>query len=587
MSEQSKHDPRPRFRTAIFRFGPVQAAVAYLLLTLAITWPLPLNFTTHIAGNPNGDSWVSLWMFSWVKSSVLEGHTIPLQTDRIGYPPGGTIYVLELLDALLAIPSRTFCALGTSYNLILVFLMTLAPFATWLLVRHVTGSAAAAFVSGVVYGYCPYFLASIFNGSTETLNTGWIPLYVLALFRLKASKSYVWALPVGLLLFVAGFSCWYYAAFCCLFTALFFLYHLAVDKPKRRPLIVQGAIVTLVFGLAIAPFARLLGQSLGAKDAFVGKRKGTRYAKYNPHWRERSESADLVNFVLPGKLHRRGEAKATLVYPVTYIGWIALLLGGLAVRHRAKERRFWFVALALFFLLSLGPSLRVAGHGLRIPMLHALFDLCVPFYSKLELVYRFTILIMLALSVLGGYGLCTLMQRFGGRGKAITALLASSLVLAEFLIFSPAPFPLPLIPTTVPDYLHELAKEPDRFAVLDVPIVNLNHIKERYIYFQTAHHKRIPYCIETLMSRTVEMSPLVHHLRALSRDPLRDRQPADLEAGFQAGLSTLTQLGYRYLLVHEDLMDEETGRDVHDFLEGLVGRPRRRVGEIVVYELAH
>ena len=58
----------------------------------------------------------------------------------------------------------------------------LAGYATYLLVRHLTGMRAAAFVAGLIFAFCPYHFAHLL-GQLNLVSLQWIPFYVLALLH--------------------------------------------------------------------------------------------------------------------------------------------------------------------------------------------------------------------------------------------------------------------------------------------------------------------------------------------------------------------------------------------------------------------
>ena len=97
-------------------------------------------------------------------------------------------------------------------------------------------------------------------------------------------------------------------------------------------------------------------------------------------------SADLAGYALPTQLHpllgglirawsRLGAAARWQPFPVNkgqqiYLGYVALALAVLGSwrGRRRGETWFWVASALLFFLLTLGPSLRVAGHDTGIPL---------------------------------------------------------------------------------------------------------------------------------------------------------------------------------------------------------------------------
>ena len=133
-------------------------------------------------------------------------------------------------------------------------------------------------------------------------------------------------------------------------------------------------------------------------------------------------SADLAGYALPTQLHpllggiiRRAANDSAprpdgSHFPVNkgqqvYLGYTALTLAavGLWRGRRRPQMWFWTLAAGLFFLLTLGPSLRVAGYDLRVPLP---FDLVaqLPFYKGNRYPSRYSVMLLACLAPLVASG---------------------------------------------------------------------------------------------------------------------------------------------------------------------------------------
>src|SRR4051812_45280076 len=76
----------------------------YLLLTLALTYPIARDLFTRVPGG--GDAWQHVWNLWWVKHALLDLHTNPYHTSLIYYPDGVNLYfhTLVLMAGLIGIP---------------------------------------------------------------------------------------------------------------------------------------------------------------------------------------------------------------------------------------------------------------------------------------------------------------------------------------------------------------------------------------------------------------------------------------------------------------------------------------------------
>ena len=68
----------------------------YLLLAIALTYPVAFHLTTHIPiahqlpgwVSGDGDPWYSLWMLWFTKHSLIELGRLPLFSDALFHPRG-------------------------------------------------------------------------------------------------------------------------------------------------------------------------------------------------------------------------------------------------------------------------------------------------------------------------------------------------------------------------------------------------------------------------------------------------------------------------------------------------------------------
>jgi hypothetical protein len=96
---------------------------------------------------------------------------------------------------------------------------------------------------------------------------------------------------------------------------------------------------------------------------------------------------------------------------------------------------------------------------------------------------------MLALAVVVGYGVAKLGSRW--RAYMYLVLLVCLIIYGEFLII---PMNLDYRLSNIPDYYHQLAKDPEpQAAVLDVPIdlYGAHGPGANYMVYQTVHQKPI------------------------------------------------------------------------------------------------
>jgi hypothetical protein len=182
-----------------------------------------------------------------------------------------------------------------------------------------------------------------------------------------------------------------------------------------------------------------------------------------------------------------------------FLGWAGLLLaavGSLAFRRRLRP---WIAAFVTFVVLSLGPLLQVNGRlvfdfdGLEtsFPLPFILLHY-LPVVKANRAPNRFSVVVMLALAVLAGYGAYWLLRRLRRPALRSVASVLMALVLFEHLAV-----PLPLTDARIPAIYQAVAEESGDFAILQLPMGWRNSYgvlgaeNTRTQYYQTYHHKRL------------------------------------------------------------------------------------------------
>jgi hypothetical protein len=277
----------------------------------------------------------------------------------------------------------------------------------------------------------------------------------------------------------------------------------------------QYAILGAVLAVLIAPLAipTLQASSSGNFDM-------TRYIGGAA-----LDVADLFGFITPSIYHPLlGPLAAPISQRFTgnpaentvFLGYsvLALSIYG-AVQAGWKKARLWIIVALVFGLLALGPGLHILGQfqfswlswmrmgsiaqrmgvpmkpewvkafdaAPMLPMPAAIFQL-LPVFKWYRAASRLTLLVMLALSVLTGYGVVALKHRWPSTSVLLTCL-PCVLILFEFWVV-----PFPTVPATAPGFYTRLAAEPGEFGIVELPF--LPYRAERQ-YHQTIHGKPLAY----------------------------------------------------------------------------------------------
>jgi len=533
-----------------------------------MTWPLATRAGQAIPGD-SFDGWQNYWNLWWVKKALLETFQNPFHTDYLFYPTGVDLYfhTLNIFNGLISLPVQGVGNLFWAYNFVVLLAFVLGGYGTFLLIRYVTtrqGLAAgpgrewAAFAGGCVFTFSPFHFAHLL-GHMQVFALEWIPFYVLTFLQAmdslqrerKPGAQRGWksllkrsCLP-ALFLILVGLCDWYYVMYLGIFSLLYLAYLATRRQLRWEHLVILGAS-TLLFGVILSPLLAPMMRIASQKTYMVPDPEQTR-----------ALSADLLAFVTPSEFHPLwGEAVRGLAERFTstrsertvLAGIIPLGLALIGAIRWFKKTWFWWLSLAVFLVLALGPVLHVGGvtrfgpAGIEIPLPYLVLHRVVPFMRISRSVSRFDVMIMLSLGVLVGLGVLALArpaQKKTSRSPAVRAtivgLVATALICFEFL-----PVPYPISPPDTPGWYEALAEEPGDFAILNLP---MNWDRPGYLLYQTVHGKRltVAYISRDDPSTLVERLGILQQFRHLGRDVIL--QDAALVAG-----TTFRHLNVRYLV---------------------------------------
>jgi len=601
--------PKPSRKPAVFLVGSL---AAYLILTLAMTYPLVLHLSDAIPGD-GFDGWQNYWNLWWMKRALIDLGQSPYFTDFLDYPAGVSLHfhTLNPFNGLWSLPIQLVGGLILAYNTVVFLSFALGGLGVYLLARYVLRGTSIspwpAWVAGLIFTFSPFHFAHLL-GHMQVFSLEWLPFYVLFLLkavedarrrRLRALTS---LLP-ALFLVLVGLCDWYYVMYLGLFTVLYLAYALL-----RRQLTWAGLL-----SVAVAGFAGLAALSpLWLPMALEAGRAG--YMRPDPEHILRL-SADLLAFVTPNEMHPLwGQTfkawserfTTTTSERMVFAGFAPLGLAAYALfRPRLRERWFWLLSLLFFGVLSLGPVLHVGGRtdlplvGV-VPLPYDRLNRLVPFMDISRSVSRFDVMVMLSLSILAAMGLSAACGQ-GGRGEASLAppgrrppdrtqsddgvphrrarllgLLATVAIGFEFL-----PVPYPLSPPDTPAFYYTLAQDGADYAVLNLP---MDWDRPQYLLYQTVHGKRL---ISAYTSRDnprslVDRTPVLQEFRRPGRAHVVS---GDLT---EVGLTVLQAFDIRYVVVDFYQMPDEGQRSqTLGLVQQIFGpqQPIYRDERLIVYEV--
>ena len=211
----------------------------------------------HMDSVPDlGDPLFSMWRIGWVFQQ-LQGDPRPFFDGNIFHPERLT---LTYSDSMLlpAVSGAPLLAAGlhpvVAYNTLLLSSFALSAMTTYLLIVRVTGSARAAFIGGLLYGFYPYRFEHYSH--LELQMTYWMPLGLLALHRFSETLDVKHGVALALCGVAQLYSSMYYGVFFPLYAAAILGTLFLVSRPAWRRLPVPVAAALVLAATLAAPLAR-------------------------------------------------------------------------------------------------------------------------------------------------------------------------------------------------------------------------------------------------------------------------------------------------------------------------------------------
>ena len=251
------------------RARPLVPALAYVALTVAMTWPLLAGIARDVPADL-GDSLLNLWILGWGSERLLDllagaGTWAAFWNGNIFYPEPLTLTFSEHLAGLAMQTLPVYVGTGNlilCYNLLFLASFALSGLGAYLLVHRVTGHRGAAFVAGLFYAFAPYRVGQFPH--IQVVQSQWMPLALYG-FRVYFDRTTAPA-PGGVPRWVAlaggtaalvmqNLSCGYYLMFFAPIVPAYVIYEIADRRLWRDRQVWAGlAIAGLVTAACTWPF---------------------------------------------------------------------------------------------------------------------------------------------------------------------------------------------------------------------------------------------------------------------------------------------------------------------------------------------
>jgi hypothetical protein len=450
--------------------GTWSALLFYAGATIVLTWPLCASRGMALAAR--GDYALNLWNFWWLRQVFTHEGAALYWTDALFYPVGVSLarHELSLLNAGAGALLTSVIEPNSAFSLLTGIHFWLSAWAFFLFARTVTSSRMGALLSGLFWSFSPFHFYYLAQLNVSTLE--FLPLVGWCMVRSYRKGGVVNTLGVALSAGLLAATSSYYVVYAALLGAGLLAggRYWAPEVPWRK-----GAP-----RLALAAAAAALAVAWIDWPLLRGGLQGTSVAELvDAASREsRGRSNDLLGFLWVGP------PESLIVSWPTMLGWSALALAALGT-WRDGRKLFWLALALAFGVLSLGPTLHIAGRdtGWRLPY-SSLSEL--PALWMLRKPDRMFALVQIPVGVLIAFGWNSLATRLPSNRRVIVAATFAILLTIERLAI-----PLATYPVIGTPYSKQLAAEDDVRAVVHLPHGGGAPADGRANLLQTRHGKAI------------------------------------------------------------------------------------------------
>ena len=458
-------EPRsPAERRASWR-STLSITVVFAVLTVFMTWPQALVMKTHAVEHQ--DVFFNLWRLRWI-AHALSTSPLDLFNANVFHPERGVLAYSDamLVEGLMAAP-LLWAGIPPVlvHNLWLLGAIVASAVGIFVLARHITGSAAAGVVAGVVFAFAPYRFEHYMH--MELQWTVWIPWAFWALQRTIETGSLRFGLLMGLFITLQMASSVYYGVF-------LFLLTIAVALPQLIPLrnrdLVRTTRALLVGGALAASISWAYSLPYSAALARVGTRSSHEVKMFSAQPSDyRVATPTNLLYGSPGT-----DAPERRLFPGIVPPLLAAL-GLLFIRPRTVVVAY-AIGLVMAFELSLGVN------GYLYPLLYE----HVGMIRGLRAAARASVFFLLFLGVLAADATATVARRTPRRVGPALAALFCAVILLEYRVR-----PLRLVPyhNEAPPLYKLLARLPPGIVV-EFPVPRPGsppHHDPRFAYMSTFH----------------------------------------------------------------------------------------------------
>ncbi len=218
-------------------------AAAYVAITIAYSWPLPMMMGSGVAHDPY-DPLLNAWILWWSTKAIPL--TAAWWNAPFFYPAPGVLAFSEHLLGLAPLSAPVIVLTRNAlagYNVALLASYALCALSAHFLAYTLTRRHDVSFLAGLAYGFAPYRLVHLAH--IQVVSSYWIPFCLAALHRFDRTGSRWWAAAAAAAGLAQSYANGYYMFFLVPLLVFWLLWH-ALGRWSAR----QWATVAVAFGVA-------------------------------------------------------------------------------------------------------------------------------------------------------------------------------------------------------------------------------------------------------------------------------------------------------------------------------------------------
>lgn len=445
--------------------------VVYLVLAVAVTWPLVLVATTEIDIRQNDDPLFIMSQLEW-QSYALFNAPGEFFLGNIFYGSGGALFGSDLL--LGAVPVFLVLKLVlpnsvAAFNGLYILAFAANATAFYFAFHRLTGNRRAAFVGGLVFAFAPLPLHHSFHVNHNL--AWWLPLVLLFGARFGQTLRWKFLAAAVLCVWLAFVTTVHYAFMSSIVLLVFGIVPAVVRTWRRREYRWVLPALTAVILISI-PFVPVVLSYLDFSSAWGIERSAGEMQYYSSQPADYLSPGDRMRWY--GGLAERypRQSPERTLFPGFVPIVLALAGGALGLGRADRSRGIAVAAIALTaaaLLLSFGLRVTWPRLGLDIPLPMEFLREHFTVFRSIRVMARYSLLLNFGLAILAGVALCRAHQlSVRGLSRHIPVLFVTAALLAEAW-----PNPLPTIAVPSHPALQSALYAAPRGAVVFVPVEEL------------------------------------------------------------------------------------------------------------------